>query len=157
MTTIRKAYAYITHRDRLLVFSHPHAPEAGIQVPGGTVEPDETPEHAVMREACEETGLTGLVLVRFLGETMLDRSDVGKNEFHHRHFYHLRCTSDPPATWQHYELDPSDGSPPPLFEFFWAPLPDEVPELIADSERPSWADGTASLGRRNRPRNIDGS
>ena len=55
----RKAYAYITYEDRLLVFSHPHAPEAGIQVPGGTLNDDERPEDAVTREAREETGLTG--------------------------------------------------------------------------------------------------
>ncbi len=36
----RKVLAYITNGDngdRLLVFRHPYSPEAGIQVPGGTV------------------------------------------------------------------------------------------------------------------------
>ena len=51
----------------------------------------------------------------------------------HRRFYHLRCTGSPPETWRHEEADPSDGeSGPILFEFFWAPLPDGVPSLIAD-------------------------
>ena len=128
-----KVFAYITHGDRLLVFRHPHAPEAGIQVPGGTQERDERPEDAVMREAFEETGLTELTLARFLGERDVDRSPIGRDEIHRRRFYHLRCGGDPPATWHHYERDPSDGSAGPhLFEFFWARLPDEVPELIAD-------------------------
>ena len=83
------------------------------------------------REALEETGLTGLRVVRFLGEIRRDRSDVGRDEIHHRFFFHLVCDGEPPDRWQHYELDPSDGSEPPLFEFWWVPLPDGVPALIA--------------------------
>ncbi len=39
-----KVYAYITHGHRLLVFSHRDFPEAGIQVPGGTMEEGEDPK-----------------------------------------------------------------------------------------------------------------
>jgi 8-oxo-dGTP pyrophosphatase MutT (NUDIX family) len=55
--TKRKALAYITWGNSLLVFRHPHVPAAGIQVPGGTIEEGESPEEAVLREAIEETGL----------------------------------------------------------------------------------------------------
>jgi ADP-ribose pyrophosphatase YjhB (NUDIX family) len=128
----QKVFAYITHGPRLLVFRHPESPEAGIQVPAGTVHAGEDLEAAVLREATEETGRADLVLVRFLGEQVLDRQDRGLDELHHRYFYHLRCTGDPPATWRHWETDPSDGSPAPIpFDFFWARLPDGVPELIA--------------------------
>ena len=128
-----KAFAYITHNDRLLVFVHPHAPEAGIQVPAGTVKPGERPEEAVMREAVEETGLAGLKLAGYLGEAQRDMSDFGLDEIHHRYFYHLRCESDPPERWQHYETDQSGGDAEPvLFEFFWVRLPQGVPDLIAD-------------------------
>jgi len=127
----RKAFAYITHGRRLLVFSHPHAPEAGIQVPAGTIEDGEAPEVAVLREAREETGLPGFTLVRFLGEQRLDRADVGRDEIHHRFFFHLRCTETPPEVWRNYEPDPSDGGELPLFELFWVQLPDDVPALIA--------------------------
>jgi 8-oxo-dGTP pyrophosphatase MutT (NUDIX family) len=48
----------------LALFQHPHA---GIQIPAGTVNPGETPEAAALREAAEETGLTGLTLLRSLG------------------------------------------------------------------------------------------
>ena len=54
----------------LLLFEH----SAGnIQVPAGTVEPDETPMAAALREAREETGLTDLIITRDLGavETQL--------------------------------------------------------------------------------------
>jgi 8-oxo-dGTP pyrophosphatase MutT (NUDIX family) len=134
----RKAFAYVTHEhprlgQRLLVFSHPNAPEAGIQVPAGTMRPNESPEHAALREAREETGLDDLVLAGFLGERVHDASPFGRDELHHRSFFHLRYRGDPPAVWRNYEPDPDDGSPmKPLFELFWAPLPDGVPELIAD-------------------------
>jgi 8-oxo-dGTP pyrophosphatase MutT (NUDIX family) len=136
MPTLRlKAFAYITHDERLLVFSHPHAPEAGIQVPAGTVKPGERPEEAVMREAFEETGLAGLKLAGCLGEARRDMSDFGLDEIHHRTFYHLRCENDPPDTWQHYETDLPEGDAEPiLFEFFWARLPHGVPDLMADHD-----------------------
>ena len=127
-----KVLAYITHENHLLVFSHPYEPEAGIQVPAGTIEPGELPEQAVMREAFEETGLTGLVLDGFLGEQMRDLADFGREEIHHRSFFHLRYPGIPQTTWQHAELYPSDNSGPHIFEFFWATLPHDVPELIAD-------------------------
>lgn len=50
----------------LLLFEHPNA---GIQIPAGTVEFGETPEAAAVREAAEETGLTALTLRRTLGVT----------------------------------------------------------------------------------------
>ncbi|HET8522976.1 MAG TPA: NUDIX domain-containing protein [Thermomicrobiales bacterium] len=129
----RKAFAYITYRGQLLVFRHPLAPQAGIQVPAGTINEHERPEDAAMREACEETGLSNLVLDCFLGEQRRDMSDVGRPEIHHRYFFHLRCTTTPPRTWQHHETDPFDGSAEPiLFEFSWIPLSPDAPELIAD-------------------------
>src|SRR5690348_1137792 len=136
-TLKQKVFAYITHQNRLLTFRHPFSPEAGIQVPAGTLEAGERPEEGVLREAREETGLTGLVLDRLLGEQERDMSDFGHEEIHHRYFYHLRYQGQPPETWQHEEISPSDGPEenPILFEFFWAPLPDGVPELIADHDK----------------------
>ncbi|MCD6284740.1 MAG: NUDIX domain-containing protein [Anaerolineae bacterium] len=50
VTLKHKVYAYITHANRLLVFRHVDVPDAGIQVPGGTVEEGEVPDEAAMRE-----------------------------------------------------------------------------------------------------------
>ncbi|HVC34564.1 MAG TPA: NUDIX domain-containing protein [Chloroflexota bacterium] len=131
----RKAFAYITRGERLLLFTHPNAPEAGIQVPAGTLEDGEEPEAGVLREAIEETGLTSLGVVSFLGEERRDMSDVGKDEIHHRYFFHLRCLDEPPDRWRHGETQPADRGSPIPFDFFWARLPDEVPELVADHGR----------------------
>jgi 8-oxo-dGTP pyrophosphatase MutT (NUDIX family) len=125
------AFGVGNHRANLLVFSHPDFPEAGIQVPAGTIEPGEEPEAAVLREAFEETGLIGLTLVAPLGERMRDVTPFGKDELHHRYFFHLRYDETPPQTWRHWEEFPSDGSERVAFDFFWAQLPDGVPPLIA--------------------------
>ena len=130
---IYKVFAYITNQNRLLVFRHTDFPEAGIQVPAGTVMAGEDLVTAVLREAWEETGLSDLVVQSYLGEQIRDMNDVGKNEIHHRHFFHLVCDDNPPNQWQHDETDPSDGGTVPIrFELFWAGLPNQIPELICD-------------------------
>jgi 8-oxo-dGTP pyrophosphatase MutT (NUDIX family) len=129
----RKVVAYVTHRRRLLVFTHRDFPEAGVQVPAGTVEPDEAPEAAVLREAREETGLSELALVRYLGERWLDLARYGRDGVAHRRFYHVRCLGEPPDTWLAAEEHPSEGEPGPIvFVCAWAPLPDGVPPLRAE-------------------------
>ncbi len=129
----QKVFAYITQGDLLLVFTHADFPEAGIQVPAGTVEPGEDPVDAVMREAYEETGLDNLALDAFLGDYCRDMSDYGLDEIHHRYYYHLRCPDRTPATWSHWERSPhgQTAAEPIQFDFYWVRLPDEVPDLIA--------------------------
>lgn len=131
---VHKVFAYITHGQRLLVFCHADFPEAGIQVPAGTVQSNEPPDAALLREVYEETGLSNFTEVYFLGEQIRDMADFNRDEIHHRYFYHLPYTGDPPTTWRHNET--SGGTAEPIvFEFFWADLPDNVPELIADHDK----------------------
>jgi 8-oxo-dGTP diphosphatase len=136
MQTKVKVFAYITKGSKLLVFEQPDSPEAGIQVPAGTLEEGETPETGVMREAWEETDLSGLKLCCFLGEQIRDMRDYNKQEIHHRYFYHLLC-DDAPETWSHGEFSPSDEPEHDerilrhRFDFYWVDLAD-VPELIAE-------------------------
>lgn len=130
---IHKVFAYITAGQRLLVFEHPESPEAGIQVPAGSLEKDESPQAGVLREAYEETGLANLELGVFLGEQVRDMSDFGKDEIHHRHFYHVIFTGESQNRWSHLEKFRSDGSRRATpFDLYWVDLPDGVPELIAD-------------------------
>jgi ADP-ribose pyrophosphatase YjhB (NUDIX family) len=124
--------AYITRGTDLLIFRHPDHPEAGLQVPGGTIESGESPEDAVMREAREETGLPDLRLVRFLGEQVRDMVEVGKGEVHHRYFFHLAVDRAPDA-WRSYELTPYAGGDPIAFDMFFVPL-DAVPPLITEHD-----------------------
>jgi 8-oxo-dGTP pyrophosphatase MutT (NUDIX family) len=131
----QKVMAYITHGTRLLVFRQPDFPDAGIQVPGGSVGPNEPLDLAVMREAREETGLDGLRLEAFLGDTRHDFSPRGRFEIHHRHYYHHTVSEDVPETWRHHETNPSEGVYDSiLFELLWVQLLDGVPRLISDMD-----------------------
>ena len=83
---VTKAFAYVTRGSELLVFRHRDEPyeESGLQVPAGAVRPGESLPAAALREAVEETGLTGLVLVSHLGHAEYDVRPA-KGEIHDRH------------------------------------------------------------------------
>ena len=110
-----------------------------------TLAETEDPAAAVMREAREETGLDGLELIGFLGESDFPVPERG--ELHRRRFYHLRCTGEAPSRWEHDEQDPSDGSTEPiLFELYWVDLRNGLPALAPGHGRmlPSLLDLLAS-------------
>jgi 8-oxo-dGTP diphosphatase len=118
---VAKALVYITQGDKLLVFRQPDCPEAGTQIPGGTVEAGEALEVAALREAHEETGLSGLVVRSYLGSAEYElKVDVGPP--HLRHFFHLAYAGTSPARWDHVELTPSLPVAPPRFELWWEPI-----------------------------------
>ena len=126
---VEKAVVYITHDDRLLVFCHRQHPEAGVQVPGGTLERGEEPARGALREAEEETGLAGLQLVRYLGAREHLVFASGSCQWQRWHFFHLTVHGECPEIWRHWEVNASDGSGPLEFELFWVPLRDGLPEL----------------------------
>jgi 8-oxo-dGTP pyrophosphatase MutT (NUDIX family) len=128
-----KVVAYVTHGDRLLVFTHLDFPDAGVQVPVGTIEPGEQPAETVLREACEETGLCDLEIRACLG--VQDRRFVrdGIGHHHRRHYYHLIASGTVADRWRHLESHPSSGGPDPIaFDLYWVRVPDGVPELAGD-------------------------
>lgn len=136
----QKCVMYITHRSadqqqRLLVFDHQNVPEAGTQVPAGTLRYGELAETAALREAQEETGLTNLRVDGLLGERFVDLTPYGTPEIQRRFFYHLICEdATVEARWSHSETDPSDGSTEPIpFDLYWVDLKAEaLPVLRAE-------------------------
>ena len=118
---VDKVVAYLLQTGLLAVFRHDndHDPltESGLQVPAGTRCPGEDLGAAVLREAQEETGVRGLRVVRFLGESEYDMRPYS-NTVHRRHFFQLSCTHLLPDTWQHVERDGGAGPPRP-FTFSW--------------------------------------
>ncbi|MBI1802321.1 MAG: NUDIX domain-containing protein [Chloroflexi bacterium] len=127
---VEKVVAYITREKNgnreLLVFKHSDYPDAGIQVPAGTVEPGELPEQALWREVSEETGHTGFTLARRL--TTYEYRYQPTGEWSRRHVYHLTAPTYLPGSWRHGE---KFGTPDQItFDFYWAPL-DSLPALSA--------------------------
>lgn len=126
----RKVIAYVTRGSHLLVFKHIHFPEAGIQVPAGTIKDGEKAETAVLREVFEETGLENLYINRSLSNETINMRDYGKDEIHNRDFFHLICSQKTPANWIHIEKYPSEGNNTEIFfECFWVDLLDVYPQL----------------------------
>lgn len=66
-----KVGAYIVrnlHNDpQILLYSARYSPDAPLQVPGGGIHDDETPEIALEREVEEETGYENVPVIRKLG------------------------------------------------------------------------------------------
>jgi ADP-ribose pyrophosphatase YjhB (NUDIX family) len=125
-----KVVAYITRGRSLLVFRHTEFPEAGVQVPGGSVEEGESLQRAVLREASEESGLVDLEILAYLGVQEREVDALCATGVQRQHFFHLGYRGEAAPCWRHSEVSPSDGSIGPIeFEFFWVRLPDGVPEL----------------------------
>ena len=135
LAPLTKVLAYVTREvggeRQLLVFTHRDYPDAGVQVPAGTVEDGESIESALLREVEEETGLADLSIVRKLG--VYDWINPANGRLHMRHVFHLCAPADAPDRWQWTET--SGGEVPDhegyVFCFYWASLLDQI-ELAGD-------------------------
>ncbi|CAD5108386.1 hypothetical protein PSEWESI4_02671 [Pseudomonas carbonaria] len=100
-------------RERILVFEHPLA---GIQLVKGSIEPNESPVAAAVRELQEESGLRASAVLADLGTWVPGYGDQVWS-------FQLCEVQEPlPEGWSHRCAD--DGGHD--FRFFWHPL-DEVP------------------------------
>lgn len=81
---------------QLLVFSQ-EDPAAGIQTPGGTIEPGEGVLEGALREAFEETGLKRLGQARQIGFNLFEH-EGGSVECYH---IHTKALGEIPDTWVH--------------------------------------------------------
>jgi 8-oxo-dGTP pyrophosphatase MutT (NUDIX family) len=136
--------AFITRPDRrLLVFSHPESPSAGIQVPAGGIDLGEDPATAAVREAEEETGYAGFTVERFVDRQLISEVRRGRLELHDRCFFHLVPPAGLPDQWRHGEGVGTDGCIP--FDFFWIdshaeplPLTPDHAEVFRNLRRELW-------------------
>jgi 8-oxo-dGTP pyrophosphatase MutT (NUDIX family) len=129
---IEKVVIYVIYRGNLLVFEHPDVPEAGLQVPAGSVRPGEDLDAAAYRELQEETGIPART-VRLLGTARYDMGAYGRNEVHDRFFYvaELPSSREVDQRWAHHEIHDGLGEPD-VFELYWLPL--DTPGLATKLE-----------------------
>jgi len=114
-----KVLAYITRQrnrqPQLLVFTHRDFPEAGIQVPAGTVDSGEAIEAALLREIREESGLADVQLVRKLAKQA--KPQWGQT----RHVFQIAAPDDLPDRWTHTVRGRGEDTGL-AFEYRWADL-----------------------------------
>lgn len=123
LQVVRKVVGYIVREDNLLVFTHDDIPleVTGVQVPAGTIEVNEAPQDAVVREALEETGLATRI-VSDLGMEHYDARPT-KPEIHERYLFQLApVDAEVPERWAAGEDIASDGGAPQRWTCFWIPL-----------------------------------
>jgi 8-oxo-dGTP diphosphatase len=109
---------------QLLVFEHRDFPDAGVQVPAGTVQLDESVTTALLREVQEGSGLTRFIQVHKLVQYRWFCES--RNEWNDRHVFHLSF-SDAPDQWDH-TVKSSDDDSGMVFKYVWVPL-SHVPKL----------------------------
>lgn len=121
MRLVHKAVCCVTQDDALLCFEHP---SAGFQIPKGTVEANETPSDACLRELSEETGLVFSEQPLFLGtlerEVGAGPREEGALERHLWHVFEMPFTGLSP-TWVHIASGSAEENGL-AFRFFWHPL-----------------------------------
>ena len=117
---IRKVIAYVTRKNQgipqLLVFEHVDV-DAGVQVPKGTVEPGEAVERAMRREVYEESGLTRLAALEFIGA--ITQTAFGDAE--EWNFFAVVLDQVAPDTWIH-RVEGKGEDEGIRFRYYWTPL-----------------------------------
>jgi ADP-ribose pyrophosphatase YjhB (NUDIX family) len=95
-----RVVAYVTREGaggtELLTIEAEGYPEEGIQVPAGRLDNGETLEEGLARELAEETGFTGVRIVR-----ELPAFECTYPTYNHNHAFHLVAVEDTPPSWRH--------------------------------------------------------
>ena len=120
---VHKVFAYVTRNVpdglELLVFRHRDYPDAGVQVPAGTVEEGEAYKAAALREAFEESGLSDFKAVHDLGSYVHTRhegdAEVG------RHFFHMEVSGGVVDQFKHIVSSGTNDKGMVLL-YSWVPL-----------------------------------
>ena len=119
-----KVLAYIIreHQEQgfqLLVFDHRDFPEAGIQIPAGTIEENEPVEQALHREIREESGLSNCRMIKSLG--MFENHFPTPNDLRFQHIFLLMAPDYLPESWDHRITGPG-GDAGLVFSYYWITL-----------------------------------
>ncbi|GKV67041.1 MULTISPECIES: NUDIX hydrolase [Sporosarcina] len=130
----RKVLAYITkgegrHR-KLLVYEQTDQPEAGLQVPGGTIERNELLLDALYREIEEESGILRdeLILEGKVKSSKFFPED--KNVIYERTIFHFSYVGTKDENEWEYRVEGEGKDAGLLFSYRWMPL-NAVPKLAA--------------------------
>jgi len=119
----RRVVGYVTRGRELLVFEH-----AGtMQLPAGRVDHDETLEEGLLREVEEETGLTGVEIVRELADAAEFERLYGPGR-HESHAFHLVANAKTPDLWTH-QVTGTGMDAVLAYPCRWVSLDDELPLL----------------------------
>ena len=131
-----KVLAYVTRvREgvlELLVHQHRDAPEAGIQVPAGSVEEDEEIESAVVRELAEETGIRDATMVGCID--VYEWLNPATERWQRRHVYHLSANGTRPDHWLHRVSGVGEDQDM-FFVCRWMPIGEAERALCGDQGR----------------------
>lgn len=128
----KKVIAYILREKggvtEILLHQHKDFPEAGFQVPAGTIEKNESEVEALLRETFEESGLSEFKEIKKIGEC--DFQNDEKNEMHHRSFYLLQVEKNMPDIFEH--IVSGNGEDADLvFLYEWRDIK-KIPKLAAE-------------------------
>jgi len=121
---IKKAYGYVNRvkedTTQVLVFRH-SVTEAGIQIPKGTVNTNETTYDAVIREMKEETGLKDFNVEKLLAKDLWENDD---GVLHNRFFYKINVSD----TLDEWDYNPAGGGDEAvlIFNYFWISSKDDI-------------------------------
>jgi 8-oxo-dGTP pyrophosphatase MutT (NUDIX family) len=105
--------------------------KGGVQVPAGRLDPGESPEHGLAREVEEETGITGVSVVRRLADADEFERLYGRGP-HRSHAFHAEVAADGPEEWEH-RVGGSGADAGLVYLCRWVRL-DECPPLWGDAD-----------------------
>jgi 8-oxo-dGTP pyrophosphatase MutT (NUDIX family) len=111
-------YVFKPGLDQFLTFVQPGYPEAGRQIPAGTIEAGESPLEAASRELGEETGRDAGIPLFHFASTIYDMREY-KPEIHHRSWFFGIAAAGvfPSGPWTHVER--RGGRTEQVAEFSW--------------------------------------